>query len=130
MIYEILDKFFLVFHSLLIIFLMTGWMWRKTRKINLVILFLTAFSWFILGLWYGFGYCPSTDWHWQIRMKLGHCDMPPSYLVFLIRSVTGLEPSQQLVDIFAVMFLFLAIGASLLTNFRDWKKSRRMRSDV
>lgn len=105
---------------------MTGWMWKKARKANLAALSLTFFSWFILGLWFGFGYCPSTDWHWQIRVKLGHLDMPSSYLVFLIKSITGLEPRQVLVDIFAVTFLLLAISASFLTNLRDWTKSRKV----
>lgn len=105
---------------------MTGWMWKKARKANLAALFLTAFSWFILGLWFGFGYCPSTDWHWQIRVKLGHLDMPSSYLVFLIKFITGLELNQALVDIFAVTFLLLAIIASFLTNLRDGTKSRKV----
>ena len=123
--YEILDKFFFFFHSALIVFNMFGWTWKKTRRANLVVLLLTAISWFLLGIWYGFGYCPSTDWHWQVRMKLGHYDMPPSYLTFLIRSLTGFEVNKALVDIFAVIFLFFALAASIWTNFRDRKSSQR-----
>jgi hypothetical protein len=26
-----------------------------------------SLSWFGLGLFYGIGYCPSTDWHWRIK---------------------------------------------------------------
>jgi hypothetical protein len=100
---------------------MIGWTWKKTRKANLVVLLLTVGSWFILGIWYGFGYCPCTDWHWQVRMKLGHHDMPPSYLTFLIQSLTGLEVNKTAVDIFAVFFLFFALAASIWTNFRDWR---------
>jgi len=76
-VYNFLDKFFFVFHSLLILFNLSGWMWKKTRRLNLVLLLLTGFSWTILGIWYGFGFCPSTEWHWQVRMKLGLPDMPP-----------------------------------------------------
>lgn len=122
--YEFLDKFFFVFHSVLIVFNMLGWTWRKTRKANLVVLLLTVGSWFLLGIWYGFGYCPCTDWHWQVRMKLGHFDMPPSYLTFLIRSLTGLNVSKALVDIFAVFFLFFALAASIWTNLRDWRAKK------
>jgi len=120
--YTFLDKFFFVFHSALIVFNLFGWIWRKTRVANLVVVLLTVLSWTILGIWYGFGFCPSTDWHWQVRAKLGHYDMPSSYTKFLVDSLTGLDVNEKLVDIFAVMFLTLALFASLLTNMRDWRK--------
>jgi len=35
-------------------------------------LLLTAFSWFVLGIWYGWGYCVCTDWHYMVlRDELG-----------------------------------------------------------
>lgn len=122
--YEFLNVFFFVFHSSLVLFIVFGWIWPKTRKINLAVVIMTFFSWFVLGIWYGFGYCPSTDWHWQVRMKLGYYDMPSSYLTFLIRSITGWNVDKTLVDVFAVLFLFLAFVASVATNYRDWKSRR------
>ncbi len=122
--YAFLDKFFFVFHSLLIVFILFGWTWKKTRKANLLVIFLTAFSWFGLGLFYGFGYCPSTDWHWKIRMELGYYDMPPSYLTFLIKSLTGMKANKTVVDIFAVIFLLGAAFASGCKNIKDLKKKR------
>jgi len=102
-----------------------GWIWKKTRRIHLFVLFLTAFSWFILGIRYGFGYCPFTDWHYKVRMKLGYYDMPESYIKFLIQSLTGVEVDQRLVDIFAVFVLVIALGASALLNTIDRRKSRK-----
>jgi hypothetical protein len=126
--YEFLNVFFFVFHSSLVLFILFGWIWPKTRKLNLVVVILTFLSWFFLGIWYGFGYCPSTDWHWQVRMNLGYYDMPSSYLTFLIRSLLGWDVNKTLVDIFAVVFLFLALFASVTANYRDWK-DRRSRRD-
>jgi hypothetical protein len=120
--YAFLDKFFFIFHSSLIVFILMGWIWKKTRVVNLVVVLLTAFSWTILGIWYGFGFCPSTDWHWQIRAKLGHLDLPSSYTKFLVDSLTGLNVSEKLVDILAVLFLSLALFASVMTNVKDWRK--------
>lgn len=120
--YNFLDKFFFVFHSSLMAFILLGWIWKKTRVANLIVILLTAFSWFILGIWYGFGFCPSTEWHWQVRMKLGYLAMPSSYTKFLVDSLTGLKVSQKIVDIFAVLFLMLALFASALTNIKDWKR--------
>lgn len=114
--YIFLDKFFFIFHTSLILFDFFGWIWKKTRLVNLVILLLTVFSWFILGIWYGFGYCPSTQWHWHVRMKLGHFDMGPSYIKFLIDSLTGMNLDKKMVDIFSLLFLLLALSASALTN--------------
>ncbi|MFW6140491.1 MAG: DUF2784 domain-containing protein [Acidobacteriota bacterium] len=120
--YVFLDKFFFVFHSVLIVFILFGWLWIKTRKAHLAVIILTALSWFGLGLFYGFGYCPSTDWHWQVRMKLGYYDMPPSYLTFLIKSITGTKTNKTLVDIMAVIFLFAAGLASVCAYIKDKKK--------
>jgi hypothetical protein len=123
--YAFLDKFFFAFHSTLMVFILFGWTWRKTRIANFIVILLTAFSWTVLGIWYGFGYCPSTDWHWQVRMKLGYTDMPTTYTKFLIDSLTGLDMNERLVDFFAVLFLFLALFASTWTNIRDWRRKRK-----
>ena len=122
--YAFLDKFFFVCHSAWIVFLLLGWMWKKTRLASLIIIVLTAFSWFILGIWYGYGYCPSTDWHWQVRAKLGFHDLPSSYTKFLIDTFTGWDVSQQTVDIVTLILLVLALGASLYLNIRDWRNKR------
>ena len=117
-----LDKFFFVFHSSWILFLLFGWAWKKTRRANLAVILLTAFSWFILGIWYGYGYCPSTDWHWRVRARLGYVDLPTSYTKFLIDSLTGWNVSQTFVDMLTLVLLVLAFGASLYLNLKDWRK--------
>ena len=123
--YVFLDKFFFVFHSSLIFFILFGWLWKKTRLANLVLILLVAFSWFILGIWYGYGYCPCTDWHWQVRAELGIYDMPSSYTKFLVDSLTGWNVSPKWIDVFTLVLLVTPFGASLYTNIRDWRRKRR-----
>ncbi|MCP5103094.1 MAG: DUF2784 domain-containing protein [bacterium] len=125
--YAFLDTFFIGFHSLIIVFNLFGWLWRKTRRANLVLLLLTAFSWFILGIWYGFGFCPCTEWHYQVRVKLG-LSMPSSYIKFLLDSVTGLDFNAQFVDIMTLVFFLSALIASVYTNHRDWKNKKNTAS--
>lgn len=125
--YAFLDKFFFIFHSSLIVFILFAWIWKKTRLANLVVILMTAFSWTVLGIWYGFGYCPCTEWHWQVRVKLGYYDMPSTYTKFLIDSLTGLDVSPIWVDTLAVSLLILAFAASVFTNARDWKKGDKKR---
>lgn len=119
-----LDKFFFVFHSAVILLILLGWAWRRTRLANLVVILFTAFSWFILGIWYGYGYCPSTDWHWRVRARLGIHDLPSSYTKFLVDSFTGWDVSQKTVDVFTFVLLISALSASLYTNIRDWRRRR------
>lgn len=127
--YAFVDKFFFVFHTLIIFFNLFGWLWKKTRKLNLILLLLTSFSWFILGICYGFGYCFCTDWHYQVRMHLGYYNMPPSYTKFLVDSLTGLDFNAKLVDACTLFFFLLALSASIYTNVKDWKgRARKMKA--
>jgi len=121
--YAFLDIFFFVFHSAIIIFNLFGWIWKKTRKANLILLLLTAFSWFVLGIWYGFGFCPSTEWHYQVRMQLGETDMPNSYIKFILDSLTGLDFNAKFIDICTLAFFLIALTASIYTNIKDWKNN-------
>lgn len=122
--YHLLNIFFFVFHSVLMLFILFGWISRRIRRINLVVILLTAFSWFILGIWYGFGYCPSTDWHWRVREHLGYFDQPDSYTKFLLDSLTGGDLPVGLVDTISVSCLILAFAASILMNIKDRRRIR------
>ncbi len=119
-----LDNFFTIFHTLFAIFNVFGWIWTKTRKINLLLLLLTAFSWIILGIWYGIGYCPLTEYHWQVRYRLGYHDMPYSYIKFLLDIWTGLDWNPMVVDTITALLFSSALFISVFLNFKDWRKER------
>lgn len=114
---EFLNIAFIIFHTGLIFFNLLGWIWQLTRKLNLITLLLTAFSWIILGIWYGFGYCFCTDWHWQVRRELGYTDMPNSYIKFLADWWTGIEFSTQTVNLWTGILFVAALFASVYVNF-------------
>jgi hypothetical protein len=101
-------------------------MWKKTRKINLFLLLLTAFSWFILGMWYGIGYCFLTEWHWQVRRILGDHDMPYSYMKFLLETLTGLHFDALFVDYLTAICFTMALIFSVITNVLDWSQQHRI----
>ena len=124
MLFQVLNITFFIFHSLLILFILLGWVWRRTRKIHLVCVLLTAFSWFFLGLFMGFGYCPCTDWHWRVLEALGHTDLPNSYIKFLIDSALGTDANAFGVDA-ATLAVFVAVTlCSLYVSFADRKGQR------
>jgi hypothetical protein len=120
--YIILDKFFFTFHTALICFNLFGWIWKKTRVPNLIAILLTLLSWTLLGIWYGFGYCPFTEWHWQVRLKLGFHDMPVSYTKFLVDTFTGMDVNETLINAATVVLLLFALLASVAINIRDWRR--------
>jgi hypothetical protein len=125
MILKILDIFFVVFHSSLIVFNVFGWIWKKTRKANLVVLLLTGASWFLLGIFYGIGYCPLTDWHFQVLDKLGKTGLPTSYTEYLAERITGINFRGDLVDALTMSVFLFALAISIFLNIRDFRTSRK-----
>jgi len=117
--YQFLNYFFFAFHTALIFFNTFGWIFHKTRKWNLITLLLTAFSWFVLGIWYGWGYCFCTDWHWQVRERLGYHDTSNSYILFLVQKLTGVNFSSRLVDAVTAIIFFTSLALSIWFNIRD-----------
>lgn len=120
--YKILDIFFLLFHSSIVLFNLFGWICKRTLKLNLITLLLTGGSWFILGIFYGIGYCPLTDWHFQVLRKLGQYDLPTSYMKYIGDRITGLDFNANLVDTLTLICFLLALVISVTLNIRNWYK--------
>lgn len=110
---EIIDYFFILFHGILILFNVFGWIMPRWRFANLMTLSLTAFSWFVLGIWFGIGYCPFTDWHWKVRQLLGYNDQSNSYIHFLILKITGVNLPENWVDTTSIIVFFVAFFISV-----------------
>lgn len=120
--YSFLNVFFFVFHTLFTLFNITGWMFHKTRRLNLITLLLTAFSWFVLGIWFGWGYCFCTDWHWKVREHLGYDDQRRSYIHFLLLKLTGIRFDETLVDNATLVIFLISLGISIRLNLKDRQK--------
>ncbi len=121
-IYSFLDWFFIAFHSTIILFNLFGWFWKRTRKANLVLLLLTGGSWFILGIWKGIGYCPLTDWHFDVLKKLGVENLPYSYIKYFIDRIFGWDMTEKAAETFTAIFYFLALFCSSVVNIRSRSK--------
>ena len=115
-VYHLLDVFFFVFHSALIVFIVIGWVSRRTRVAHLIVIMLTGLSWFGLGLWYGIGYCPCTDWHWMVRERLGYEQETVSYLKFVFDALTGISAPVLVVNYVAFTVFSVVTGISVGLN--------------
>jgi hypothetical protein len=123
--YSFLNIFFFVFHSLLTLFNMVGWIFPATRKWHLFTMLLTAGSWFVLGIWFGWGYCLCTDWHWQVREAMGYHDRSNSYIHFLILKLTGKNLDPGLVEKATLLIFLLCFAMSIFFLIKDRRKKLR-----
>lgn len=117
----IANGFFWVFHTLLIGFNLFGWLWKPTRKWNLITLALTCFSWLVMGYWYGVGYCICTDWHFQIRAQLGIIDHADTYIQLMGQKLTGATIPTSILNPIAGALLCVSVVGSIWLNIRDRK---------
>ena len=115
---EALNVGFFVVHTLWMTFNCVGWIWRRTRPWHLATMAMTAASWVGLGAFYGWGYCPCTDWHWAVRARLGFVD-PPSYTELLFETLTGLEVTTAVADAVTLGVFVVAVALSIGLSIRD-----------
>ncbi|MEM9998935.1 MAG: DUF2784 domain-containing protein, partial [Bacteroidota bacterium] len=115
----LLDLGFTFAHGGLVVFNALGWIWHRTRRAHLVTLGLTFVSWFGLGLVYGLGYCPLTDWHWDVKRARGETDLPASFMKYALDGITGIDWSPPVVDVLTVGMALMALGCSIALTVRD-----------
>jgi hypothetical protein len=124
-----LDKALLVLHTLVMGFNMFGWAWRRTRLCHLIVLLATSFSWFVLGAYYGWGYCICTDWQFSIRRQLGYPEVGSSFLQ-LLAAEFGLSMSQTTSDWLAGGVFALIVLATAATWARQLASATAVRSPI
>jgi Protein of Unknown function (DUF2784) len=118
---EALNVALFLFHTSWMAFNCVGWLWRRTRRWHLATVGLTGLSWFGLGIWYGWGYCPFTDWHWQVRTRLGYQD-PPSYTQLLVVELTGIQLERLQADTITAGAFVVVTVLSVVLNARDRRR--------
>lgn len=120
-----LDILLTIVHLSLIGFNLFAWIWPATRKAHLIVAGITLSCWFILGIWFGWGYCPVTEWQWNIKEKLGETNLPNSFIKYFADKITGKDFPPSLVDHITLYLFLTAIIASVYFNFfrKPWKKT-------
>ena len=122
--WQVLDYFFVIAHTSLILFNLTGWIWKRVRLLHLISLIITGGSWWILGLFYGLGYCPLTDWHYRVLNNLGQYNLPISYIKYLIKRLFHLNISAHLADSVTLVVYFILLILSVYFNFLSLQKRK------
>ena len=112
-----MDFLFTFLHVTIILFNLLGWIWKQTRKAHLIIITLTFASWFILGIWYDWGYCFLTDWHWRVKEKSGETELPNSFIKYMADKITGKDIDAAFVDLATLILFILIILSTMYVNF-------------
>lgn len=122
---RLLDLLLTLLHLGIIGFNLAGWILPRTRRAHLVLVAVTTASWLILGIWYGIGYCPLTDWQWRIKEQLGARNLPPSYVTWLAEALSGRRFPDALVNTCTAVSFGAAALLSVYFNFLHGRLRRR-----
>ncbi len=114
---------FTIAHWALVLFNLFGWIPVKWRKTHLALILLTAGSWGILGIWFGWGYCPLTDWHWDIKSQLGESNLPNSFIKYYTDKWFKCKIPAVWIDRITLCALIMSAAASIYVNFIKKKKA-------
>ena len=119
------DLLLTLLHIIIILFNLFGWIFPATRKVHFICIVITAFCWFIPGIWFGWGYCPLTDWQWHIKEQLGETNLPASFITWLANKITGMRFSDSFINLLTlVLFILAAIGSIYFNFLKPIKKNR------
>lgn len=116
-----LDIFFSILHLLVTGFNLLDWIPRATRRLHRWCVAITAFCWLAAGAWVGrIGYCPLTDWHWDVKRMRGETDLPASFISYIANRL-GFYPAPLHVDI----AVGLAFAVIVMITIALWGRERR-----
>lgn len=121
----VIDFLLTILHLLIISFNLFGWIFKLTRKIHFWFAMATLACWTILGIWFGLGYCPITDWQWTIKTELGEQNLPGSFIKYFADRILGSNINADLIDVSTLGFFLIAIACSIKVNFFNRKSKLR-----
>jgi hypothetical protein len=127
MVLKSLDVLFTIVHLAIILFNLFGWMPKATRRAHFMVILLTAASWFLLGIWFGIGYCPVTDWQWQVKTRLGERNLPNSLIEYYAEKLSGRNFDSGFIDAVTATAFGLTTLLSMYVNFMLPRIKRRKR---
>ena len=113
----LLDILLTILHFVVILFNLFAWTVPSLRKAHFVGVLLTAGSWLVLGIWYGLGYCPITEWQWRIKEQLGETNLPGSFVKYYADKWSGRDIDAGLVNWVTAISFGLAVVLSVYFNF-------------
>lgn len=124
-----LDILLTIVHLSIVLFNLFGWIPKGTRRAHLVSILCTAASWFVLGIWFGFGYCPFTDWQWRVKERLGERNLPSNFIEYFAEKVLAINFDSQFVgNLIGICFALVSLISIYLNFFKGRKQNKSVSS--
>ena len=117
-----IDVLLSLLHVVIILFNLSGWIFPATRKVHFISIVITSFCWFILGIWFGWGYCPLTEWQWRIKERLGETNLPASFITWFVNKITGMHFGDTFINLLTLILFISAMIVSVYFNFLKPRK--------
>lgn len=96
-----------IIHLSIIGFFLFAWFLPEYRVLHLILSFSIFFSWFGLGLFYGFGYCLVTDIQWKLKKESGYDPETPYYIKYIVDKATGANINSKLSNMVTTYTFFV-----------------------
>ena len=119
-----LDALLTTVHLLVICFNLFAWIPLRTRRAHLWGAGITLGSWIGLAPWFGLGYCPITDWQWEVKARLGERALPNSFVKYYADKLAGSDISPSAVDAWTAGLFAASIIASVALHLRDRRRRK------
>ncbi|NPA34065.1 MAG: DUF2784 domain-containing protein [Chlorobi bacterium] len=119
--WKTLDIILEVVHIVVVVFNLIGWIFPTTRFLHWISVNITAFSWLIMGFFYGFGYCFLTDWHWKVKAQLGRMPSENSFITYFLHKL-GVIIDGSTVDLITAIAFASVFILSWILNFGKVKR--------
>lgn len=125
-----LDVLLTIVHLAIVLFNLLGWIPKRMRKAHLISIMVTAACWFLLGIWFGYGYCPVTDWQWRVKEALGERNMPGNFIEYFAEKISGYDFDSGFVQtVTGLSFAFVSVISIYLNVIASLLKKSKVRTD-
>jgi len=118
--YKVSDLALVVIHGVIIIFTLFGWILPATRLAHLCWIVVTLCCWYVLGIWFGMGYCPVTDLQWRLKKKMGIGRPEKTFVQFWLERITRRAWTIRGADCLTEGITMVSGAISLALNVRRW----------
>ncbi|WPB58476.1 DUF2784 family protein [Xylophilus sp. GOD-11R] len=119
-VYALLNGLLHAIHLGVIAFAVWGWVSPALRPAHLALMLLILGSWFVLGRWWGIGYCPLSDWHSKLKAAAGGGRPAGSYIHQVLTTLLRRTVDATAVDRLTLYGTLALTALSIALNVKAW----------
>ena len=114
--FDKIDLIFNILHIAVILINCLGWTYKPVKKFSLYLILITLFSWSIVGIFGGIGFCPITYLHSKYLLSNHDYILPFSYLDYIFINNLDFDISSRTISLISIIVIFSSLYLSLAKN--------------